>query len=420
MTVLESAIAAPWAMLPENLDTLLTIAARENVTSPEALEAYKAQFADRGERLQVRDGVGILNVQGPLFKGANLFVKISGATSYEILRRDLQAALDDPAVNAIMLRVDSPGGEANGCDELAQAIYEARAVKPVHAFVSGMACSGGYWLASAAEKVIVSDLAVLGSIGVVLGVTDRRKADERNGVHNIEFVSSQSPGKRPDVATDEGRGRIQKMVDDLAEVFVSAVAKHRGVKPETVIQKFGAGGVEVGAKAVALGMADEVGGFEAAFKALSTRGSSRRIPQRSNGGFLMSDKTNATVEDTIDVAKIQAEARSEGSKSERARIEAILGSDEAKTRKGFATHLAFKTAMPVAEAVEMLKAAAEETPAQAAAPTNTQSYEERKADAGALGLAVPEARGAAAAADAQAGWRKAADAANARFGKDAV
>ena len=417
MSILESAMSAPWAMLPERVEELLSIAARENEVKPEVLEGYRASQAERGERLKVRDGVGILDVTGPLFKRANLFVAISGATSYEILRRDLQVALDDPSVHSIMLRVDSPGGEANGCDELAAAIYDARGKKPITAFVSGMACSGGYWIASAAEKIIVSDLAVLGSIGVVLGVEDRSAADEKRGVKKVEFVSSTSPGKRPDIQTDEGKARIQKMVDDLAQVFIAAVAKHRDVDVETVIKNFGAGGVEVGANAVALGMADEVGQFEAALSALKSRGHNRRFSTRSKGDFLMSDHMNsATVEgsETVDVAKITADAKASAKTEAQARIKAILTSAEGKLMPTMASHLAFETDMSVDAAVSALQAAKADFDAK----PDATDYEERKTEAGALGLGSPESQERQAAVSD--GWAKARERANARFGKDGV
>lgn len=417
MAILESAMSAPWAMLPERVEELLSIAARENEVKPEVLEGYRASLAERGERLKVRDGVGILDVTGPLFKRANLFVAISGATSYEILRRDLQVALDDPAIHSIMLRVDSPGGEANGCDELAAAIYDARGKKPITAFVSGMACSGGYWIASAAEKIIVSDLAVLGSIGVVLGVEDRSAADEKRGVKKVEFVSSTSPGKRPDIQTDEGKARIQKMVDDLAQVFISAVAQHRGVDVETVIKNFGAGGVEVGANAVALGMADEVGQFEAALTALKSRGQTRRFSTRSRGDFLMSDKTNAAAaegNETVDVAKITADAKASAKTETQTRIKAILASEESKALPTMASHLAFETDMSADAAIAALQAAKADIDVKPAAA----DYEERKADAGALGLGSPETQERQAAVSD--GWAKARDRANARLGKDGV
>jgi signal peptide peptidase SppA len=278
-------MAASWAMLPEAIEQVLEIAARENDPTPEALEAYRAARADNGERLSIRGNVGVLDARGPMFKRANLMTAFSGATSYEVLRRDLQAALDDRTIQAIMLRVDSPGGEVSACDELAAAIYAARKQKPIAAYISGQGASAAYWLASAADKIIVSDVAAVGSIGIVLGVTDRRKADERNGVSRVEFVSSQSPDKRPDVETDAGKATIQRLVDDLGSVFVNAVAKYRGVTADHVMKKFGAGGLEIGANAVAIGMADEVGQFETALARLSMRGKNRAFLQQQKRIF---------------------------------------------------------------------------------------------------------------------------------------
>jgi signal peptide peptidase SppA len=419
MSALETALAAQWAMVPSSLETLLSVADRTNTVTPEVLEAYRAAHADRGERLRVRDGVAILDVSGPLFKKANLFVHVSGATSYEMLMRDLHVALDDPAVNSIMLRVDSPGGEANGCDELAAAIYAARGKKPITAFVSGQACSGGYWIASAADKVIVSDLAMLGSSGVVLGVADRSKADEKSGVVRREFVSSQSPGKRPDPATDVGAAQIQQMVDDLAEVFVAAVAKHRGVDPSTVIEKFGAGGVEIGAKAVAKGMADEIGQFEAAFATLKARGTGRST--RTIGEFFMSnDKTGAAAEGsekTVDVAKIQADTEV----AVMARVKAIMTSEEGKAMPLQAAYFAYETKISAEVAIAAMKVGKADVAVAAPAVDGVlddKAFEKKQADAGALGLASPESR--EAEKKVQDGWSKAAAQANARFGDAGV
>lgn len=426
MSALETALAAQWAMVPSSLETLLSVADRTNTVTPEVLEAYRAAHADRGERLRIRDGVAVLDISGPLFKKANLFVQISGATSYEMLMRDLHVALDDTAVNSIMLRVDSPGGEANGCDELAAAIYAARGKKPITAFVSGQACSGGYWIASAAEKVVISDLAMLGSIGVVLGVADRSKADEKSGIVRREFVSSQSPGKRPDPATDAGAAQIQKMVDDLAEVFVAAVAKHRGVDAETVIEKFGAGGVEIGAKAVAKGMADEVGQFEAAFSALKSRGT-RRFNRTPGDFFMSNDKTGAAAEGsekTVDVAKIQAEAAAKAAADAQARIKAIMTSEEGKAMPSQAAHFAYDTNISAEVAIAAMKAGKSDV--DAAAPKiaegngGDKSYEQKKAEAGALGLSSPESREGDSQAKIADIWKAAADRANARFGDAGV
>lgn len=339
MSFTDVVINQPWALLPERAAELLAVAERENNPSIEVLEAYAAKHG-AGERVRIRDGVAILDVQGPLFKKANLFVRISGATSYEILRKDFQVAVDDPSIHAIVLKVDSPGGEANGCDELAAAIYAARGKKPITAYVSGMAASGGYWIASAADRVVVSEAAILGSIGVVLGIEDKSVADERRGVKKVEFVSSQSPGKRPDPNTDAGRARIQSMVDDLAEVFITAVAKHRGVTSEEVVEKFGGGGMKVGAKAVASGMADEVGQIETLLQSMAR--DRKKGPASPN-------MRNQTMNDFSTTAAV-AEAR------ETERIRAILDCDAGKASPAFAQLLAFETNVGVSDSQKILNA----------------------------------------------------------------
>lgn len=390
MRALEMAMSSPWAMLPEAVENLLTIAAREH--DPQALEAYRAQRADRGERLGIRDNVAILNIEGPLFKRANLFVSFSGATSYEIVRRDLQAALDDKAVDAIILNIDSPGGEANGCDELASAIYAARDKKPITAYVSGMACSGAYWLAAATGRIVVSDAAVLGSIGVVYGVTDRKKADERNGISRVDFVSSQSPGKRPDHGTDDGKARLQKFVDDLGDVFVSAVAKYRGVSKATVISEFGQGGVEVGANAVKRKMADQVGQFEATLSALSARGKTARSAQAASAAVTPPASTNprlaASAVPAVPLAtNVEALAVAERQivLAARERMKAFAALDDRTVAPTLYAHLRDETNLAPEQAAMILKAVKDDLH-PITASSLTDAYLAQKARAGTLGL----------------------------------
>lgn len=351
MSIIDFAASQGWAMEPTRVDELVNVVFDhiEGVKkAPEVLEAYHAKALDRAERAGERDGVAILYVDGPLFKHANFMVKFSGATSYQILRKDLQAALDNPAIHSILLCIDSPGGEANGCDELAAAIYDARSKKPVTAFVSGMAASGGYWLASAASKIVISDAAMLGSIGVVLGIPDRKGADERRGIRTFEFVSSQSPGKRPDPASEGGKTQIQTMVDDLAEVFITAVAKYRGTTAKDVVQKFGAGGMKIGAKAVAAGMADEVGQLEATIASLINGGRKGRLFPSSTGVFQMSEQTNGpTAQEIADKAEAASQER----------MGAIIGSDLGKELQPLAHHLAFKTKISATDCAGILTAA---------------------------------------------------------------
>jgi hypothetical protein len=102
----------------------------------------------------------------------------------------------------------------------------------------------------------------------------------------IEFVSSISPNKRPDPSTEAGREQYQKLVDTLGSIFVESVARNRGVTTEDVEQRYGAGGLLIGREAVASGLADRTGSFEATLADLATHTSARRrAAQPSTAAF---------------------------------------------------------------------------------------------------------------------------------------
>ncbi|WP_456016384.1 S49 family peptidase [Methylorubrum populi] len=267
--VLDAAIGFAWAMEEIALTRLFEIAAREHPITPQALEAYRAEALERGERATVRNGVAILRVEGPLFKRASLMTEHCGASSYDVLRRDLAAAVDNPGVRAIMLAIDSPGGEAAGCAEFAAAVADVRGRKPIVAYVADVGASAAYWIASACDRIICGPSAALGSIGVRMSMADTRDRDARSGVRRFDFVSSQSPYKVNDPATEDGSARIKARVDALAQVFVDAVADNRGVSAAQVLDGFGRGDVLIGAAAVAAGMADGLGTFESVLADLS-------------------------------------------------------------------------------------------------------------------------------------------------------
>jgi signal peptide peptidase SppA len=307
--------------------------------------------------------VAVIPVTGPLFRYANLFTAISGATSYEILAQDFTAALDNPDINAIILNIDSPGGEVNGCAELANMIFAARGKKPIIAYASGDAASGAYWIASAADEVVASETSGLGSIGVV--AVYRGAKPDKNAPTTIEIVSSQSPFKRLNPETDEGRAKLQARIDAMAEVFVNTLARNRGIEAVQVLEQFGGGDILIGAHAVNAGLADRIGSLEKLIAEFSA--SSNPALQR---GFLLpattQQKENVMNLETLTqehpelLAQVQSDARA----SERSRIQTILASEEAKDRGDLAQHLSFATDMAADAAVAMLAKAPKIQPEQ--------------------------------------------------------
>lgn len=265
---LQALAAAPWAITPEALQNMVAIAGRTHEVTPEAIERFRMERHEDAPTLQLHQGIAVIRVKGPMFRHAGLFGDISGATSYESVARALGIAEQDRGIRAVLFDFDSPGGEVNGCVELARVIREVGARVPVHAYVSGLGASAAYWLASAAARISASPTAIVGSIGVLMTAVDDSERMAREGFREITIVSSQSPNKAADVTTPEGRSRVQRMVDDLAAVFVAAVAEHRGIMPDAVVTQFGGGDVFVGEAARSVGLVDAIESFEEAFAAL--------------------------------------------------------------------------------------------------------------------------------------------------------
>lgn len=322
----ELAASRPWLMLPDALDGLMVIADRQG--DPEALEARLGRQLDNTRAVTVRNGVAIIPVVGPIMRYANMFTRISGATSTQELATDFQTALDDPKVKAIVLNVDSPGGEANGINELSDMIHAARGKKPIKAYGGGSVASGAYWVASAADELVVDDTALMGSIGVVVEVLTR---DAREGEKRWTITSRNAPNKRPDISTEEGRAEISKSIDALGDVFVAKVARNLGVDADKVPAMGDHGGLLVGAAAVKAGLAHRLGSLETLIAELAgpasntTRKLSMTIVKTT--AELQQALAAGTDPQTIQIAAPEqvdtAAVKSEAAKAERDRINGI-------------------------------------------------------------------------------------------------
>ncbi|UGX97391.1 S49 family peptidase [Bradyrhizobium barranii subsp. barranii] len=353
--IFDAALTANWAMEEGALRQIMEIAARENQITPQMLEAYRGQELERSDRATRRGNVAVIDVAGPLFKRANLMTTFCGATAYETVRRDLQAAMDNASIRSILLNIHSPGGEAAGVAELATAINEVRGKKPIVSYAGDQAASAAFWLGTASDEFIIGPAAALGSMGVVAGYRDTSAQDAARGIKTIEFVSSQSPYKRVDINTQEGRDRVQARVDAMAAVFVETVAKYRGVSVEHALEHFGQGDVLIGKAAVDAGMADGVATFEQVLASLSrgespkashafnpaATGQANEEEMKTEPGATAADSkpeetatvttttVEATTEQTVDLA---AEART----VERKRVTDIMG----LTLPGYEDHAA--------------------------------------------------------------------------------
>lgn len=251
----------PWAILPSKLLALEEVVLRH--VAGEKLDADEVQTVIHGaKRPDARrvNSVAVIPLFGTIFPRANMMTDISGATSAETLGKTLDDLVADPSVGAIVLDVDSPGGQVNGIDELSKKIFDARSRKPIVAVANHVMASAAYWLGSSASEVIVSPSADIGSIGVFTAHRDMSAAMEKEGV-KMTLISQgkyKVEGNPYQPLGEEAYTAIQERVNESYNAFVNAVARNRNVTADAVRNGFGEGRTVGARQALALGMADRI------------------------------------------------------------------------------------------------------------------------------------------------------------------
>ena len=260
-------INGPWAITPPMLNEVRSIYAKhlrgEKLNLKEIEAATGIELKNKPQGYEVINGSAIIQVEGVIAKKMNLFMNISGGASTQLIERDIRNALNDPAVNKIILLVDSPGGTVDGTFELAEFIYEQRGKKPIIAFTDGQIASAAYAIASAADQIYISGNTVaVGSIGVVAAHEDISKMEEKLGIKTTEIYSGKYKRIISQYAplSDEGRKTIQDEVDYLYSVFIDAVAKFRGTTAEDVLERMSTDSkrIFIGHQAIEAGLVDGV------------------------------------------------------------------------------------------------------------------------------------------------------------------
>jgi len=278
-----------------------------------------------------KNRLAILPITGIIFPSENMLSQLLGATTLDKFTQDVQQALENPAISEIVLHIDSPGGMVTGVHECAEMIYQARGKKPITAYVSGLGASAAYWLASACDEIVCDATASVGSIGVLSVHTDDKQRKAQQGLSQIQIVSSQSPRKRLDITTEEGRVDVQVQVDAIAEVFVSKVARNRKVSTETVLADFGQGSLLVGEQAVKNGLADRLGSLQQLIQEKTKNIQTKKLSYPPPREKLMSDMlTDAEIVPQITAdyliqhhAGLVQSFQQVGAQQERERIQAV-------------------------------------------------------------------------------------------------
>lgn len=229
--------------------------------------------ASGGESFQrLAGGVARIAIVGDLTKYPSFFSLIDeflGLCPAMTVIGAIGDALDDPGITSIILDIDSPGGFVNGSVELADAVAAANEVKPVTAFVGGLCCSGAYWIASQADRIVARPEAWIGGIGVYGVLADVSECYAAMGIDLTLVSTGQFKGLGEDGKVGEDMvSDSRRMVNGIYQQFTAAVAAGRGMKLDDVV-RLSDGRAYLGPEAKQLGLIDEVASsFDATVEAL--------------------------------------------------------------------------------------------------------------------------------------------------------
>ncbi len=251
-----------WAILPQTLNVMGDLVRMRIEGERLTAEEIEARIGGRRQRAkQITGKVAVLPVFGVIGHRMNMMSDISGGTSTEMLGKEFDALANDPEIGAILLDVDSPGGSVGGLQELSDKIFNARKPeRPIIAVANGMAASAAYYIATAADEVVVTPGSEVGSVGTLALHTETSGLDEKVGIKNtlVTFGENKGEGSSIEPLSDGARADLQRRVDEYGRQFVADVVRNRDVPKKDVMDKFGQGLMYQGKDAVRRGMADRV------------------------------------------------------------------------------------------------------------------------------------------------------------------
>lgn len=227
------------------------------VPTAEQQRGHEAEIearASNGPRnMSVAGTVAEIRIEGTLTKKPDLFAMLFGGgnTSYRDIQAAFAAAASDPVVKEVSLYVDSPGGNVDGLFDTLTAIENFKASGKRVRVRAAKATSAAYGIAAVAGKIEATNPgAMFGSIGVAAAYL----LDEQI----VQLTNTDSPDKRPDLSTEEGKAVVVKTLDSIYSVFADHIANGRGISVDEVKEKYGRGAELIASDAKKRGMIDSI------------------------------------------------------------------------------------------------------------------------------------------------------------------
>ena len=220
-----------------------------------------------GERWVAGEGpdkIALVRITGPISQEGGGLLPIGPATSARRAVELLRRARRDPAVKAVVVELNTPGGSVVASAQIHQAVLQLRrAGKPVVALLTEVAASGGYYVAAAADRIVADPSTLTGSIGVIVVLPNLEEFNRRVGLRTVVFKSGRfkDMGNPARPLTAEEAALFQKLVDEAYGRFVDVVAQGRRMD-RTRVLRLADGRVYTGAQAYRLGLVDALGSFD--------------------------------------------------------------------------------------------------------------------------------------------------------------
>ncbi len=264
--VVAAVMNEPWALLPRYVEVMAEIVELRSEGLTFTSDEIRARVGREEEQEEKRtwqlvDGVAVLPLYGMLAPRMNMFMAISGGTSTQQFAGWFAEALNHSRVKAVVLDVDSPGGSVQGNRELADVIFQGRGTKPIVAVATNMMCSAAYYVASAADRIVASPSALVGSLGTYMIHRESSRAMENAGIKYsvIKAGENKAAGLDVEPLTAQSRALLQERVDSMNALFMETVARNRGVSVATVNERYGQGKDVIAREGLSMGLVDRVG-----------------------------------------------------------------------------------------------------------------------------------------------------------------
>lgn len=272
MIYLKSILSEPWAVSPTFADEITprleSIFGKGRIKpSPESkdselppielIDAYDE--SEGGEMVSQSGKVAKINIHGPVVHRAGMMEKMCGICSADTLAEWITSCGEDKDISAIVLDMDTPGGQVSASDCVIDAIKEAKKSKPVWAYVNSCSASLGYWYASQCDKIVMSgNSSQVGSIGVVVRHVNREKQyKERGEKHSIILNTSSSEKQLLNDLQSINEATEPKVVQILDDIYADFSADVKAGRNLSSTDQF-EGRMYRAKQAVELGLADSI------------------------------------------------------------------------------------------------------------------------------------------------------------------